>query len=72
MAVTFERLKKDRTYVSASAFYRCPLDPAGPPGEPVIEVDGVEVDPSELWDWWYRLPHHPISRAEDNRRRGIE
>lgn len=72
VAVTFERLKKDRAYVTASAFYRCPLDPAGPAGEPVIEVDGVEVPDEELWDWWTRLPHYPITRAEYNRRRGVE
>lgn len=76
VAVTSERLKRDRTYVTALAYVPCPMNPwTGEPMErtrhPIIEVDGQEVPPEDIWEWWTRIAHFPISRDDFMRRRGI-
>lgn len=76
VAVTNERLKRDRQYVTALAYIPCPMDPwscepMDRTRHPVIEIDGQEVPPEEIWEAWTRVAHYPIDRDEFMRRRGL-
>lgn len=76
VAVTHERLKKDRTYVTALAYVPCPLftwavETPLRAREPVIEIDGREVPPEDVWEAWISIAHFPIDRDEFMRRRGL-
>ena len=76
VATTNERLKRDRTYVTALAYVPCPMNPwTGEPMErtrhPIIEIDGEEVPPEDIWEAWTRIAHFPIDFDEFCKRRGL-
>lgn len=76
VATTHERLKRDRQYVTALAYVPCPMNPwTGEPMDrtrhPIIEIDGQEVPPEDIWEAWTRIAHFPISFVEFKQRRGI-
>lgn len=76
MATTNERLRKDRVWVTCIAYIPCPMNPwTGEPMErtrhPIIEIDGREVDPENLWDAWVSIAKYPITHAEFLARRGL-